>query len=127
MADENKKIIKLKANKNDSFIVKMFPSEDKPEIQFIDPDKLNELELQKSNDDSEYYIHYYHFHPEENNKYILISMALKENLNYFSLYIENDDSKAYEITTIKEEYSTKYQVNLTDSKTTAPRAYYRIK
>ena len=120
VADENKKIIKLKANKNDSFIVKMSPSEDKPEIQFIDPDKLNELELQKSINDSEYYIHYYHFHPEENNKYILISVALKENLNYFSLYIENDESKAYEITTIKAEYSTKYQVNLTDSKSQHP-------
>ena len=120
VADENKKIIKLKANKNDSFIVKMSPSEDKPEIQFIDPDKLNELELQKSINDSEYYIHYYHFHPEENNKYILMSVALKENLNYFSLYIENDESKAYEITTIKAEYSTKYQVNLTDSKSQHP-------
>ena len=120
VADENKKIIKLKANKNDSFIVKMFPSEDKPEIQFIDPDKLNELELQKSINDSEYYIHYYHFHPEENNKYILISVALKENLNYFSYYIENYESKAYEITTIKAEYSTKYQVNFTDSKSQHP-------
>ena len=47
-------------------------------------------------------------------------MALKENLNYFSLYIENDESKAYEITTIKAEYSTKYQVNLTDSKSQHP-------
>ena len=120
VVDENEKIIKLKANKNDSFIVKMSRFEDKPEIHFIDSDKFNELELQKSINDSEYYIHYYHFQPEENNKFILISVELKENLNDFSLYIENDESKSYEIITIKAEYSKEYQVDLTDSKSQHP-------
>ena len=63
MANEKEKIIKLKADKNDSFIVNIAPSEEKPEIQLIDLDKLKELELQKSIKDSEYYIHYYHFQP----------------------------------------------------------------
>ena len=93
IADENEKIIRLKADKNDSFIVKITPFEDKPEIQLIGPDNLNEQELQKSLNDSEYYIHYYHFLPEENNKYILISVTLKKDLNYFSLYIESEESK----------------------------------
>ena len=105
--DENEKIIRLTADKSDSFIVKITSSEEKPEIQLIDQDKLNKLneqELQKSLNDSEYYFHYYHFLPEENNKYILISVALKKDLNYFSLYIESDESKPDEIITIKAEY-----------------------
>ena len=65
VANEKEKIIKLKADKNDSFIVNIAPSKEKPEIQLIDPDKLKEIELQNSINDSEFYIHYYHFQPEE--------------------------------------------------------------
>lgn len=121
IADKNEKLIKLKADKNDSFIIKIAQTEEKPEIQDIDLDKWNELEPQKSANDSKYYIHFYHLQPEENKKYILISMALKNDLNNFSFYIENDEPEIDEIITIQAEYSKEYQVNLTESKNKHPK------
>ena len=121
IADKNEKLIKLKADKNDSFIIKIAQTEEKPEIQDIDLDKWNELEPQKSANDSKYYIHFYHFQPEENKKYILISVGLKNDLNNFSFYIENDEPEIDEIITIQAEYSKEYQVNLTESKSKHPK------
>ena len=121
MEDKNEKLIKLKADKNDSFIIKIAQTEEKPEIQDIDLDKWNGLELQKSTNDSKYYIHFYHLQPEENKKYILISVALKNDLNYFSFYIENDEPEIDEIITIQADYSIEYQVNLTESKSKNPK------
>ena len=116
IADKNEKLIKLKADKNDSFIIKITQTEEKPDIHDIDLDKWNELESLKLINDSKYYIHFYHLQPEENKKYILIAVALKNDLNYFSFYIENDEPEIYEIITIQAEYSQEYQVNLTESK-----------
>ena len=65
IADKNEKLMKLKADKNESFIIKIAQTEEKPEIQDIDLDKWNELESQKLINDSKYYIHFYHLHPEE--------------------------------------------------------------
>ena len=121
MADKNEKLIKLKADKNDSFIIKIAQTEEKPEIQDIDLDKWNELEAQKSTNDSKYYIHFYHLQPEENKKYILISVVLKNDLNYFSFYIENEEPEIDEIITIQADYSKEYQVNLTESKSKNPK------
>ena len=65
ISDKNEKLIKLKADKNDSFIIKITQTEEKPDIHDIDLDKWNELESLKLINDSKYYIHFYHLQPEE--------------------------------------------------------------
>ena len=113
LIDTYEKVIQLRAEKNDSFIIKYGSSEEKPDIEDIE--EWNELEYKKLVYDSQNYIHYYNLIPKENIKYFLISVTLKNDLKYFSIYIENDKSETDEIITYKAKYFTEYQVNLTKS------------
>ena len=99
ITDTYEKIIQLRAEKNDSFIIKYGASEEKPDI--VDIEEWNELEYQKIVYDSENYIHYYNLIPKENKKYFLISVTLKNDLKYISIYIENDEPETDEQETDK--------------------------
>ena len=84
------------------------------------------LESQKEKFDSKYYLYFYYLEPEENTKYILISVALKKDLKFFSFYIENDEPLTDKITTYKAKYLTEYKVNQRESKHKYPKFIIEI-
>ena len=92
ITDIYEKIIQLRAEKNDSFIIKYGASEEKPDI--MDIEEWKELEYQKIVYDSQNYINYYSLNPKENKKYFLISVTLKNDLKYFSICIENEEPES---------------------------------
>ena len=111
------KLIQFRAEEKDSFIVKIATFEEKPEIE--DVEGWNKLELQLITYDFKHFIHHYHLRLEEKTKYILISVTLKYNLTYLSIYIKNN--KKDEIVSYKAKYFNKYKVNLIESKSQYPR------
>ena len=86
--DLTDKLIELRTEEKDSFIVKIALFEGKQEIK--NELEWEELESQQTIYDFTYYIHLYHLKLKENTKFILISLTLKKDLNYLSIYIEND-------------------------------------
>ena len=121
ISDKNEKKIQLRADKKDSFIVKIVQSAEKVEIEDVAEEQWNCLESQKEKFDSKYYLHFYYLEPEENTKYILISVALKKDLKFFSFYIENEEPLIDKITAYKAKYLTEYQVNQRESKHKYPK------
>ena len=86
--DTYEKVIQLRAEKNDSFVIKYGASEEKPDI--VDIEEWNELECQKIVYESQNYIYYYNLNQKDNKKYFLISVTLKNDLKNLSICIEND-------------------------------------
>ena len=113
VADLTHKLIEIRAEEKDSFIVKIALFEEKPEIK--DEIEWTELELQQTIYDFTYYINLYNLLLKENINYILISITLKKDLSYLSLCIENDIRDS--VVSYKSKLFTEYQVNSLDSQT----------
>ena len=115
--DLTDKLIELRTEEKDSFIVKIALFEGKQEIK----NELDweELESQQTIYDFTYYIHLYHLKLKENTKYILISITLKKDLNYLSIYIENDIEE--KMISYKSKFFTDYRVNLLEFKNEKPK------
>ena len=126
VSDKNEKKIQLRADKKDSFIVKIVQSAEKAEIEDVAEEQWDYLESQKERFDSKYYLHFYYLEPEENAKYILISVALKKDLKFFSFYIENEEPLIDKITAYKAKYLTEYKVNQRESKHKYPKFIIEI-
>ena len=115
--DLTDKLIELRTEKKDSFIVKIALFEEKEEIE--NGIEWDEPEPQENIYDFTYYIYLYHLKLKENTKYILISITLKKDLNYLSIYIENDIEE--KMISYKSKFFTNYQVNLEESQNENPK------
>ena len=114
--DLNDKLIKLRTEEKDSFTVKIALFEEKENENEIEWD---EPEPQENIYDFTYYIYLYHLKLKENTKYILISITLKKDLNYLSIYIKNDIEE--KMISYKSKFFTNYQVNLEESQNENPK------
>ena len=114
--DLNDKLIKLRTEEKDSFTVKIALFEEKENENEIEWD---EPEPQENIYDFTYYIYLYHLKLKENTKYILISITLKKDLNYLSIYIKNDIEE--KMISYKSKFFTHYQVNLEEFENENPK------